>query len=224
MTIRGHYLHDLAELERQIYELGSEVKTAVSRAMWSLEHHAPAFAMQVIDHDNVIDDLRYAIEQAAFSLIARQQPLARDLRAISAITGLASELERIGDYAEGIAAIVVRSVQLPALEPPAMLSQMAEKAQAMLDDALLALQHRDASAAERLENADSVVDALYQEVHRWSLRLMHDEPQHIERAMYYVWAAHNLERIADRTVNIGERTVFIATGILSAAHPPSPQP
>ncbi|HEY1016119.1 MAG TPA: phosphate signaling complex protein PhoU [Herpetosiphonaceae bacterium] len=221
MTARGHFLHDLAELERQIMELGAEAETAVTRAMWALTHRAPIFARQVIANDSVIDERRYAVEQAALHLLARQQPIAGDLRKVSAITGLASELERIGDYAEGIAEIVLRCAELPepVLELPPMIEAMSARALAMLRQALRSLAERDSGAAARLETEDSEVDTLYREAVDWSMCQMRAEPANVESAMYYVWVAHNLERIADRTVNIAERAAFIVTGILSAAHP-----
>jgi len=210
--MRERYLHALAELEEQIRAMGSLVERAVHNAIWSLEHNEAGFAHDIIAKDQVIDECRYAIETAALDVIARQQPLARDLRVVSAILNLASELERIGDYAEGIAEIFLRCAALPPLALPAQIPAMALHAEAMLRDALDALHRRDPEAAARLEAADNTVDVLYIEVTAWAMQSMREAPQTLERAMYYLWIAHNLERIADRTVNIGERTSFIATG------------
>ena len=214
--MRERYLHALAELEAQIRDMGGLVKRAVHNAIWALEHNAPAFAHEIIAKDRAIDERRYAIETAALDVIARQQPLARDLRTVSAILDLASELERIGDYAEGIAKILLRCAAQPALALPAPIPAMAAHAEAMLHDALEALHNRDPEAAVRLERADTSVDVLYIEVTAWAMQSMRKSPQTLERAMYYLWIAHNLERIADRTVNIGERTTFIATGTLES--------
>lgn len=210
--MRERYRYALAELDEQMREMGMLVERAVREAIWSLEHHSLAFARQVIAHDSAIDERRYAIETAALTVIARQQPLAGDLRVVSAILGLSSELERIGDYAEGIAEIMLRCEALLPLALPPQISAMARHAQAMLRDALDALHKRDAQAASRLESADTVVDVLYIEVTAWAMQSMREDAATLERAMYYLWIAHNLERIADRTVNIGERTTFIATG------------
>jgi phosphate transport system protein len=212
--MRERYLHALAELEAQIREMGALVERAVHNAIWALEHNEPAFAHDIIAKDRAIDARRYAIETAALQVIARQQPLAGDLRVVSAILDLASELERIGDYAEGIAEIFLRCETLLPLALPAQISKMAGNAEAMLHDALEALHQRDPEAAVRLETADTTVDVLYIEVTAWAMQSMREAPQTLERAMYYLWIAHNLERIADRTVNIGERTTFIATGTL----------
>ncbi|MBA3469160.1 MAG: phosphate signaling complex protein PhoU [Herpetosiphonaceae bacterium] len=213
--MRERYLHALAELEGQIRDMGALVKRAVHNAIWSLEHNQPAFAHEIIAKDREIDMRRYAIETAALHVIARQQPLAGDLRVVSAILDLASELERIGDYAEGIAEIFLRCARQPPLALPPPISTMARHAEAMLNDALESLHNRDPEAATRLEAADTAVDVLYIEVTAWAMQSMRESPQTLERAMYYLWIAHNLERIADRTVNIGERTSFIATGVVA---------
>lgn len=214
MAARTRYTHDLAALERQVYDLGTDVAQAIHHAVWALQHRAVAFAQEVIAHDTEIDDQRYAIEQAALSLMARQQPMAGDLRMVSALTGMASELERIGDYAEGIAEIVIRCAAIPVLELPAPLESMVAQALAMLQRALDALLHRDPDRAAELEQADSLVDTLYREIVHWSLAIMRTQPDHAESALYYVWVAHNVERIADRTVNIAERAAFVATGVV----------
>lgn len=211
--MREHFFHDLAQLEAQIRDMGDVVCRSVRDALWALERNEPAFAQQVIVNDNDIDDRRYEIETAVLQVIARQQPLARDLRVVSSFLELASEIERIGDYAEGIAELAIRCATLAPLAMPPFINQMAECAQTMLRDALDALHSRDPQAANRLETADDQVDAIYREMLAWSFETMRTQPEHVERTTYYIWIAHNLERIADRTINIGERTAFIATGI-----------
>ena len=219
MAIRGHYEHDIADLERRLLALGEMVDRAIVNAIWALMHHDIGGARRVIANDTAIDEQRYEIEEQALRLIARQQPLAGDLRAISSWMGLASELERIGDYAEGLAAVVVRTADLPVLEPPPLLNQMATEARMMLRKAIHAIVARDASAAEQMERADDHVDELYSRVLRELLAVMREHPDLSETATYLLWAAHNLERIADRTVNIAERAVFIATGTLVPYRP-----
>ena len=214
MTIRAHYEHDLAELQRRLLSLGETVERSIVSAVWALMHRDASAARRVVRDDAMIDELRYDLEEHALRLLALQQPLAGDLRTISALMGLASELERIGDYAEGIAAVVLRSAALADFEAPPLVYQMAQEARAMLRTALQAVVERDAGAVERLERADDQVDDLYQQVLQELLTTMRAYPQQSEAATYLLWAAHNLERIADRTVNIAERAAFIATGAL----------
>jgi phosphate transport system protein len=217
MSIRGKYDHSIADLQGRLLSLGELVDQAIVRAVWALTHRDLAAAQRVIANDSEIDEQRYEVEEQAITLIARQQPLAGDLRAISSWMGLASELERIGDYAEGIATIVIRMADLPVLEPPPLLDQMANEARAMLRDAIGAIGAGDAGAAQRLEQCDDQIDALYERVLRELLTIMREQPELSETATYLLWAAHNLERIADRTVNIAERATFIVTGTLVPA-------
>lgn len=215
MAIRERYQHDLAELQQRLLELGDLVDKTIVRALWVLNHKDIDAARRLIDDDTTIDDIRYAIEDQALGLIARQQPLARDLRIITALSDLASELERIGDYAEGIAEIVIRNPTSTTLAPPYQLDKMANAARDMLRQSMRAVAERDAEAGERLQRADDHVDTLYQQIFQEMLIAMREDPDQSEAATYFIWAAHNLERIADRTVNIGERAAFIATGTLT---------
>lgn len=219
VIIRGRYEHDISDLQRQLLALGDLVDRAIVNAVWALMHHDIGGAQRVVANDTVIDEQRYVLEEEALRLIARQQPLAGDLRAISSWMGLASELERIGDYAEGIAAVALRAGEHPVLEPPTLLNQMASAARVMLEQAIQAIVARDATAAERMERADDQIDALYAQVLKELLAVMREQPDLSEAATYLLWAAHNLERIADRTVNIAERAGFIATGKLAPVRP-----
>jgi phosphate transport system protein len=219
MPIRSNYLHELIHLQQRLQSLSDAVDRAIDDAVWALAHRNKNTAQCVIDGDAEIDDLRYDIEEQAIQLIARQQPLASDLRLISAVIILASEIERIGDYAEGIAEIVLRSPDQPMLEVPPAVSQMARMAREMLRQSLQAFINRDMAAAQKQSHADDQVDDLYQQLVQDLLAVMREHPEQSEMATYLLWVAHNLERVADRTVNIAERTIFIITGALDPHQP-----
>jgi phosphate transport system protein len=219
VAIRTRYEHDLAELQRRTVLLSETVERAIANAVWALMHRDLTMAQRVVDDDTTIDELRYDLEEAALRVMARQQPTAVDLRLVSALMGLASEMERIGDYAEGIAAVVVRSAELQTLPMPSGLGAMAQKAREMLQQATRAVVDRDAGAVARQEQADDEVDRLYEQAVQELLTVMREQPEQSETATYLLWAAHNLERIADRTVNIAERAAFIATGVLGPRRP-----
>ena len=222
--MRERYLHNLAELEAQLREMGGLVERAVREATWALERNEVGFAQRVIASDDLIDSTRYEVENAALNLIARQQPLAGDLRIINTVIGVATELERIGDYAEGIAKLVVRNSTLPPASFPPQLHPMATQAQVMLNTSLQALFNREPNAADRFHLEDRAMDALYHELSVGTLARMREEPPAIERLVYYLQIAHNYERIADRTVNIAERTTYIVTGVLNTKEPLNAEP
>jgi phosphate transport system protein len=155
---------------------------------------------------------RFEIEEAALLLLATQQPMASDLRRLAAIVHIVTDLERMGDYAAGIARICVLIGDEPLIKPLIDIPRMADKATSMLRRALDAFVERDVAAAEAIAHEDDEVDALYQQVYRELLMLMLANPRTIDQATHLLWAAHNLERVGDRVQNICERVVFVVTG------------
>jgi phosphate transport system protein len=209
---REHYDQQLRSLQDDLLRLASLVDSAVGRSINALKNQDVEEARRIIAEDDIIDRRQYALEDKALLLIARQAPVAADLRAISAVISIASELERIGDYAEGIAKITIRGANEPLLKPLIDVPRMAEKTQRMLRDAVDAFVNRDVEAARRISILEEEVDALTTQVQNELLSFMLQDPKNVERALHLMFVAHNLERVADRTTNIGERLVFLVTG------------
>lgn len=209
---RKHYEQLLRELHDDLLRMASLVENAITRAVEALKQQDVELARKVIADDDVIDAAQYKLEDKALSLIATQQPLAGDLRTISAVISIASELERMGDYAEGIAEITIRGADAPLLKPLIDVPRMAEMSLDMLHRSLDAFIKHDVSAAESLQASDTQVDQLTDQVQNELLHYMVRDPKNIERAIHLLYVAHNLERIADRATNIGERVVFMVTG------------
>ena len=145
-------------------------------------------------------------------LIATQQPLARDLRMIAAVLEVGTELERIGDYAKGIARINLMLGEAPFVKPLIDIPLMAAKARDMLHQALRGFVTQDVGKARAIPKQDDEVDALYNQIYRELMAIILSRPQAIDQANYLLWVAHNLERAADRVTNICERVVFTVTG------------
>jgi phosphate transport system protein len=169
-------------------------------------------ARSLIADDQHINEKRFAIEEQAVVLIATQGPMARDVRAIAAILEIVTELERIGDYGKGIGKITLMIGQTPLIKPVIDLPVMATKAQAMLHQALDAFVRHDVALAQAIPPADDEVDDLYNQIYRELIALIMSNPQNMDQATYLLWAAHNLERAADRVINICERVVYMVTG------------
>jgi len=176
-------------------------------------------AREIINADEAINQAQRDIEERCLVLIATQQPLASDLRAITAVSSIATELERMGDYAKEIAHTTILMGDQPLLKPLIDVPRMAEKGRRLLHQQLDAFINRDADMARRLSAEDDEVDGLYDQVYRELLFLMMQDPKTISRATHLLWVAHNLERIADRTTNIGERVVFLVTGQVEELNP-----
>ena len=202
----------LEHLQTEVVLLADMVNKAIIRAVDALKDRDLTESQQLIAEDDHIDRKRYEIEDLCVDLIATQQPMAGDLRAIIALLHITVELERMGDYAEGIAKISLRMGNDPPLKPLIDIPRMAAKSSEMLQDSLTALTERDESRANKVLDDDDEVDALYDQVYRELLLYMLQDPQSIQRATYLLWAAHDLERIADRATNIAERVIYLVTG------------
>jgi phosphate transport system protein len=209
---RTAYIQSLQQLQESVLSLGSMVEKAIGRAVEALRTQDVALAQLVIDGDEAINDQRWQIEENAILLMATQAPMAGDLRRITAVMHLATELERMADHAEGIAVLTKRTADEPLLKPLVDVPRMADIGRELLLDALDAFIENDAGRARQIARRDDEVDQLYEQVYRELLTFMISDPSTITRATHLLWVAHSLERIADRVTNICERVVFVVTG------------
>jgi len=212
MEIRTAFHKKLRQIQDEILAMGSMVEKAIEQSIDALKNRDLDTANRIITDDRNINRKRYEIEEKCIQLIATQQPMAGDLRNIICILNIITELERIGDYAEGIAKIVVMIGDEPPLKPLIDIPRMGEKTIDMLHRSLDALVSHNAEAARQIAAEDDEVDGLYNQVIRELLSFMIEDPKTITRATRLVWVAHNLERAADRVTNICERVVFFVTG------------
>ena len=212
--VRADFDRSLQALQDDLLTLGDMVVKAISKSLDALKKRDLEASRQVVEEDDVIDEKRFQLEEQCLDLIATQQPIAIDLRTLVAVLHISVELERMGDYAEGIAKISLMMGDEPPLKPLIDIPRMGEKASDMLKRSLEALVNRDTDAALQVCNDDDEVDALYDQVYRELLTYMIQDPQSIRRATYLLWVSHDLERIADRATNIAERVIFLVTGKL----------
>jgi phosphate transport system protein len=212
MEIRMVFHKKLREIQDDILVMGSMVEKATSRSIEALKERDIEKAQEIITDDLKINNKRFSIEEKCVQLIATQQPMASDLRAIICVLNIITEIERIGDHAEGIAKIVIAIGDEPPLKPLIDIPRMAEKSNDMLHRSLDALINQDADTARKIVDEDDEVDNLYDQVFRELLTFMAEDPKTITRATRLIWVAHNLERSADRVTNICERVVYLVTG------------
>jgi phosphate transport system protein len=210
--MRKTFEHEIQKLKDDILSLGSMVEKAILDSVDSLKQRDIPRSQQIYDNDEVINKKRFKIERAVMIAIATQQPMAHDLRLLASLLDVAGELERMGDYAKGIARINIGMGEQPLLKPLVDLPRMAEKAADMLHRALTAFVSEDIEAAQTIPEEDDDIDALYTQIYRELITYVIADPTAIERSNWLLWAAHNLERVGDRVTNICERTIFIATG------------
>ena len=212
MEMRAAFHKKLREIQDDVLAMGSMVSKATLRSIDALKNRDLELAHQIITDDQKINGKRFEIEEKCIQLIATQQPMASDLRTIIAILSITTEIERIGDYAAGIARIVILIGDEPPLKPLVDIPRMAEQTVDMLQRSLDALLNRDAEAARKIAAEDDLVDHLYDQILRELITFMAEDSKTITRATRLIWTAHNLERAADRVTNICERVVFIVTG------------
>ena len=212
MEIRSDFRNKLKEIQNDVLCMGAMVEKAIGDSLEALKNKDLSLARQVITEDASIDQKRFDIEKTCIQLIATQQPMASDLRIIISALSIITELERIGDHAEGIAKIAVMIGDEPHLKPLIDIPRMAEKTQDMLHRSLIAFVNNDAEAARKIAAEDDEIDDLYNQVFRELISFMVEDPRTITRATRLIWVAHNLERSADRVTNICERVVYIVTG------------
>jgi phosphate transport system protein len=212
MTVRTAFDQELQDLRDNVLRLGSMIDTAIGRSIQALKERDQSLAQQIIGEDEDINALRFKIEGDCVRLIARQQPAARDLRFIVAAMNIVLDLERMGDHAAGVATIVVRMGGEHPLKPLIDLPRMAQIAREMLRASLDAFMSENEQEALAVTERDEEVDQLYNQIFRELITFMIEDPRTVTRAMYLIFCAHNLERIADRVTNICERVAFVATG------------
>ena len=206
---------EIRELKDEILMLGSMVEKNISDAMVSLKTRNVQLSLEVLQADKNVNQKRFDIESATLLVIATQQPMAHDLRLLAAILEVAGELERIGDYAKGNAKINTLLEYAVHEVPLLELEAMSEAAASMLHRAVIAFVKEDEKEARDIPLEDDRVDEMYKSIYRKLVECMIQKPQTIDHTNFYMWAAHNLERTADRVSNICERTIFVVTGELT---------
>ncbi len=202
----------LNELQSTIETVQGLVEKMIIDSIKALEKRDLDLANKVIEMDDEVDKLRDDLEQKAIFLIASEQPLAIDLRKIITALRVIMELERMGDYAEGIAKINLRIGETDLIKPLIDIPSMSKKSIEMMRNCLKAYKTSDVKLAEKVCQVDDEVDVLKDRVINELLQIMMKDPTSSRQATYLIFIAHNLERIADRSTNIAEDTIFLATG------------
>jgi phosphate transport system protein len=212
MESETSFQKSLREIQSDVVAMGGLVEKAIERAVEALKKRDLALAHRVMAEDAKINQQRFAIEDKCIRLIAANHPTLSDLQVVVAILNIIVDLERTGDYADGIAKIAIMVGEEPPLKPLIDIPRMAEIAIEMNHGSLQALVARDAEKAMKVISMDNVVDGLYDQIFRELITFMMVDPKTIDRATRLIWVAHNLERAADRSTNICERVVFLVTG------------
>lgn len=212
--IRSTFDHEFDEVRTNMIKMSVLVDTAIDHSMKALAERDTNLADIIINGDVEINKARFQIEEECLTIIATQQPAASDLREIIAILYMIVEMERMGDYAAGIAKTVILMEEEPLLKTFKKLFKMADISRQMLADSIQAFMKRDPVWAREIAARDNEIDELYKVVFQRLIKIMAKEHDMVARCTYLMWCSHNLERIADRVINISEQIVFMTTGML----------
>ena len=210
--MRAAFEKHLKGLEEDMHLMANMVTHAVERSVTALKGRDVEEAKKIKSDDVKINNKRWEIEEKCINLIATQQPVAKDLRELIAVLNIITDLERMGDYAEGLAKIVIKLNGEPPVKPLIDIPRMSEISMDMINKALKAYSERDVESARDITMKDDQVDELYHQIQRELISIMIEKPRTITRCTYLIWAAHNLERIADRVTNICERIIYLVKG------------
>jgi phosphate transport system protein len=207
-----HFHEELANVKVRLLTMSGEAEAAMGLAIEALLERNLDKAAQVIANDRVIDELELELEEQCVSLLALQQPMARDLRMLTSALKIANDLERVGDHAVNIAQSAERLAQSRPITPEPEIIEMARLSRVMLSDAIEAFIRGDAVAGREICRRDDKVDALHKNVFRILLTHMMEDPHQIGSGMELFLVSRNLERVADLATNIAEDVEFLVEG------------
>lgn len=209
---RNSFEHELEALHMEMIRMGGLVEESIDKTIYALKKQDVELAKKIFDDDDIIDDLEKKIEKRCLNLIARQQPLAKDLRTISAALKIITDMERIGDHSADIAEITIRMAHQKYIKPLIDIPKMAALAKDMVNKSIDAYVRQDTELAEKVCKSDSEVDALFNKIILELVNIIKDDSKSAEQAIDLMFIAKYLERMADHATNIGEWVVYNVTG------------
>lgn len=212
-TLREGFICELDSVRADILNMGQITIQALQKSIIALDELDLEASRKVIEEDEIINQLEIDIEQKCVLVIARQQPIAKDLRIVMTGLKITTDLERIGDHARDIAQTVFRIYPADKhVKPLVDIPKMAEIASQMVRESLEAYNDLDLEKAQKVFQTDDEVDALYDKVFTSLLELMEKDPKKIKNSTHLISVARYLERIADHATNIAEWVVYLETG------------
>jgi phosphate transport system protein len=212
MSARTEFDHELEILHLDLIRMGGLIEDAIDKSIYALEKRDKDLARIIIENDKQIDDLERVIETQSLRLLLKQQPVARDLRAISTALKMVTDMERIGDHASDIADITLRFGDQPFVKPLEHIPLMAHIASSMVKDSINAFVKSDMEACHEIMDRDDEVDSLFETVTQDLISLLTTSPDSADQAIDFIMIAKYLERIGDHAVNIAEWVIFFMTG------------
>ena len=208
-----HFIEELEELQGRLLEMGTLVESAIHHSVLALVERSEDMARQVLRNEDRINHLEVEIDDLAVRLLALQQPMAKDLRLLTAAIKINTDLERMGDLAVNIVERSIALMHLPPVKPLIDIPQMARTVESMVRKSLDAFVKREPELARSVLLSDDEVDRLRDSVQIELVSFMQRDPTVIPQALDLILVARHLERIADHATNIAEDTLFLVKGV-----------
>ncbi len=212
MTARLSFEHELQLLKDNLKEMGQLIESAIEKTLEAFESQDEEIAKDIIQGDRNINDIEKTIESRCLSLILKQQPVARDLRIVTAALKVVTDMERIGDHAADIAEMIIRERREPIFNLVKHIPEMGRAAKEMVHDAVEAFTSMDMEEARSIEKRDDIVDELFDKVKDEVASLLRSSSEHVDQCVDILMIAKYFERIGDHAVNICEWAEFHETG------------
>lgn len=209
---RSFFDRELEGLHMNVIEMGGLVEESIENTIIALKKQDIELARKIFRDDDVIDEMEKKIERRCLNLIARQQPLAKDLRTISAALKIITDMERIADHSADIAEITIRMANDKYIKPLIDVPKMAELAKHMVNKSIDAYVKQDVELAKAVCSSDDEVDNLFFKIILELINIMKNDTESVEQAINFMFIAKYLERMADHATNIGEWVVYNVTG------------
>jgi phosphate transport system protein len=208
-----HFIEELEDLQGRLLEMGTLVESAIHNSVRALMERSETLAQQVLGNEDRINHLEIEIDELAVRLLALQQPMAKDLRFLTAAIKINTDLERMGDLAVNIVERAIALTNRPPIKPLIDIPQMARTAESMVRKSLDAFVKREPELARSVLLSDDTVDRLRDSIHSELISFMQEDPESIPQALDLILVARHLERIADHATNIAEDTLFLVKGV-----------
>jgi phosphate transport system protein len=208
-----HLEEELEDLRKRLLEMGSLVESGIYRSVQSIVEHDTLTAEHVLESESRIDRMQIEIDELATNLLALAQPVAKDLRLITAAMKINTELERMGDLAVNIAGRTLSLHSKTMVKPPVDIPHLASLVETMVRNALDAFVRRDADLARLVLASDDAVDQLRDTIYDELIRFMERDLTVVRQSVDLMFVARNLERIADHATNIAEDVLFLVEGV-----------
>ncbi|MCA0992952.1 MULTISPECIES: phosphate signaling complex protein PhoU [Bacillales] len=212
MVVRENFQEQLDEIKTKLLELGSLAQVAVDEAITALKNQDVDKALEIIDNDYKINRLEEEINETAIWLIAKEQPLATDLRRLISALKITTDVERVGDLAVNIAKSIIRIGDKPFVKPIEEIPALAQKANNMLKEVLASFYDEDVNQAMAVADADDEIDNMYGRLVKELLELMTEHPESVSQIQQLSFICRYVERIGDHCTNISESVIYVVKG------------